>query len=204
MTGLKQQGAIEAFLRAHDLPKHDLDHATVAERVGIVRFHLDGALVHLERLLVLSHMHEGVAEIGQRDREVGLQRDCPLLAPPRLFVIAEVEMHGCEVVMGIVQARIERDHALQQLFRLLEAPAVMGAHTEQMDSVDVIRKGLQYLTAQRLGLGISALAIGVRRRGDDGVGLLHQFLLQSRVLECARAAAAVLQGVSPEDALGRV
>ncbi|WP_319332954.1 hypothetical protein [Bradyrhizobium sp.] len=52
---------------------------------------------------------------------------------------------------------------------------------------------MQDLTAERLGLRISALAIGARRGGDDGVGLLLQLLLQSRVLECARADASALQ-----------
>ncbi|MGY4370597.1 acetolactate synthase small subunit [Bradyrhizobium sp. LB1.3] len=127
-----------------------------------------------------------------------------LLAPLRLLVVAEVEMHGREVIMGIVQTGIDGNHALKQLLRLLQAPAVMRAHAEQVRSIDMIRKRFEYLTAERLGLGISALAIGGRSGGEDGVRLLHQFLLQSRILECARAGAAALQGVSPEDGPGRV
>ncbi|MGY4437121.1 hypothetical protein ACVWWO_009598 [Bradyrhizobium sp. F1.13.1] len=108
-------------------------------------------------------------------------------------------MHGREVVVGIMQARIECNHVLEQLLRLLQAAAVMRAHAEQMHRVDMIRQRFQDIPAECFGLGISALAIGRSRGGEDGVRLFHQFLLQSRVLECARAAAAALQGVSPED-----
>ncbi|MGY4595445.1 hypothetical protein ACVWXL_003191 [Bradyrhizobium sp. GM22.5] len=104
--------------------------------------------------------------------------------------------------MGIVQARIEHNHALEQLLRLLQAPAVMRAHAEQVQSVDMIGQRFKDLPAECFSLSISALAIGGSRGGEDGVRLLHQFLLQSRVLECARAAAA-LQGVSPEDGPGQ-
>ncbi|MGY4595446.1 hypothetical protein ACVWXL_003192 [Bradyrhizobium sp. GM22.5] len=72
VTGLKQQGAVEAFLGAHDLSKHNLDHTAIAERVGIIRLDLDGALMQLERLFVLPQMHQRVAEVGQRDRKIRL------------------------------------------------------------------------------------------------------------------------------------
>src|SRR3954462_14272520 len=107
-------------------------------------------------------------------------------------------MHGGKIVVRIMQARIECNHALEQLLRLLQPPAVMRAHAEQMHRVDMIRQRFQDIPAECFGLGISALAVGGSRGGEDGVRLLHQFLLQSRVLERARAAAA-LQGVSPED-----
>jgi hypothetical protein len=113
-------------------------------------------------------------------------------------------MHGGEVVESIMLARIERNHALEQLLGLLQVPAVMRAHAEQVHRVDMIGQRLQDIPTECFGLGISTPAIGGSRGGEDGVRLLHQFLLQSRVLECARAAAAALQGVSPEDGPGRV
>ncbi|MGY4437122.1 hypothetical protein ACVWWO_009599 [Bradyrhizobium sp. F1.13.1] len=72
VTGLKQQGAVEAFLGPHDLSKHNLDHAAIAECIGIVRLDLDCAFVQLDRLPVLTQMHQRVAEVGQRDRKIRL------------------------------------------------------------------------------------------------------------------------------------
>lgn len=143
----EQQGAIETFLGAHDLSKHYLDHSAIAERIGVVRLDLDCALVQFERLFVLPQMHQRIAEVGQRDHEIRLQRDGPLLTPPRLLEITEVEVHGRQVVMGVMQARIERNHALEQLPGLLQAAAVMRTHPEQVQGVDMIRKRFQDLTA---------------------------------------------------------
>jgi hypothetical protein len=72
-----------------------------------------------------------------------------------------------------------------------------------MRGVEMIRNNLQDLAAERIGLGIPPLTIGTRRSRDDGLGLLLQLLLQPRILECARAGAA-LQGISPEDGWWRV
>ncbi|WLA69687.1 hypothetical protein QNN01_24385 [Bradyrhizobium diazoefficiens] len=105
--------------------------------------------------------------------------------------------------MGLVRTRIDRDRALEQLLRLFQAPALLHRQAEQVRGVEMIRNGLHDLAAERLGLRIPALAIGACRGRDDGVRLLFQFLLQSRILECARAGAA-LQGVSPEDGPRRV
>ncbi|MGY4469861.1 hypothetical protein ACVWWK_005570 [Bradyrhizobium sp. LB9.1b] len=116
----------------------------------------------------------------------------------------EVQVHGREIVIGLVRTRIDRDRTLEQLSRLLDAPAMTHAQAEQVSGVEMIGHGLQDLAAESIRLRISALAIGARRSGDDGVRLLLQFLLQSRVLECARAGAAALQGISPEDGPGRV
>ncbi|WP_257180945.1 MULTISPECIES: hypothetical protein [unclassified Bradyrhizobium] len=81
--------------------------------------------------------------------------------------------------------------------RLIETPELLHAQAEDMHGVEMIRNGLHDLAAECLALGIPALAIGARRGRDDRIGLLLQLLLQPRILECARAGAA-LQGVSPE------
>ena len=65
----------------------------------------------------------------------------------------------------------------------------------------LLRQLIQDLAAERLGLRIPALAIGRIRGRNDRVRLLLQFLLQSRILERARAGAAALQGFSPEAAV---
>src|SRR4051812_30796389 len=86
------------------------------------------------------------------------------------------------------------------LFRCLELSARECAQAKQVQGAEMLRKFIQYLAAERLGLRIPALAIGRIRGRNDRVRLLLQFLLQSRVLERARAGAAALQGFSPEDA----
>jgi hypothetical protein len=66
-----------------------------------------------------------------------------------------------------------------------------------MRGVEMIRDLVHNFAAKHLGLRVSALPECLNRDGHDRVRLLLQLLLQSRVLECARAGAA-LQSLSPE------
>ena len=99
--------------------------------------------------------------------------------------------------MGIRRTRIERRRALEQLLRLVQPPAIIRAQAEQVSGVEMIRNLRQNPAAECLDLRVSALAECLNRGGHECVRLLLQFLLQSRVLECARAGAA-LQSLSPE------
>jgi hypothetical protein len=198
MTRLKHQSAIETLLGALELALDQLRHAAIAECIGIVRLQPDSAFVQFDRLLAEADVQQRIAEIGQSDRRIRLQRNGLLLACAGVLKFLEIEIHGPEIAMGIGRTRIEHNRALEQLLRLVEPPAIIRAQAEQVCGVEMIRNLRQNLTAERLNLRISALSERLNRDGHDRVRLLLQLLLQSRVLECARAGAA-LQSLSPED-----
>jgi len=198
MARLKREGVIETLLGAFGPPDHQLRHATVAEGIGVIGPQPDGAFVQSDRLFAEANVQERIAEIGQGDRTIRLQRDGLLLACPGVLEFLEVEIHGAEIAMGVRRARIERNRALEQFLRLLKPPALIGAQAEHMRGVEMIRNLLYDPAAERLGLRKSALPESLDRDGHDGVRLLPQLLLQSRILKCARADSA-LQGLSPED-----
>ncbi len=196
MTRLKREGAIETLLRALELPFDQLRHATIAECIGIVRLQPDSAFVQLDSLLGEAHVQQRIAEIGQGDRRIRLQRNGFLLACASVLKLLEGEIHCPEIAMGIGRTWIEHGRALEQLLRLIEAAAIIRAQAKQVRGVEMIRNLRQNPPAECLDLCVSALPECLNRGGHERVRLLPQFLLQSRVLECARAGAA-LQSLSP-------
>src|SRR4051812_44501264 len=195
---LKSEGAIETPLGALELTFDQLRHAPIAKCIGIVRLQPDSAFVQLDSLLGEAHVQQRIAEIGQGDRRIRLQRNRLLLACASVLKLLEGEIHCSEITMGIGRTRIERRRALEQLLRLVQPPAIIRAQAEQVSGVEMIRNLRQNPAAECLDFRVSALPECLNRGGHERVRLLLQFLLQPRVQECARAGAA-LQSLSPED-----
>ena len=153
----------------------------------------DRAIVHFDSLLDALEVQKGIAEVGQGHREAGLQRDGPLQGRTRVLIFPKCEMRGSQIGKCLCRAWVDRYGIFECLFRCLELSARECAQAKQVQGAEMLRKFIQDLAAERLGLRIPALAIGRIRGRNDRVRLLLQFLLQPRVLERARAGAAALQ-----------
>src|SRR6266702_8755472 len=180
-----------------------LRQATIAQRIDIVGLQPNGAIVQFDGLLDAVQVQQGIAEVGQGHREARLQRDGPLQVRARFLILPKCEMRSSQIGKGVCRARVDGHGMLESLSCFLQVPTRKRAQSKQMQSAEMIRKLIQDLTAEYLRLRISALIMGCDRGGEDGVRLLLEFLLQSRVVERARSGAA-LQSCSPTDGPRRV
>jgi hypothetical protein len=71
----KRQGTFKTLSGLLGLPEPQLRHAAIAIGVGKVGLQSDGAVMQFDHLVGQAEVHQRIAEIGQRDRQAGFERD---------------------------------------------------------------------------------------------------------------------------------
>ena len=143
------------------------------------------------RLLETEQVHQRIAEMGERCREVRPEGDGALVSGAGLLVAAEPEQRQAEIRLGFGRPRIALDCARQDEHRLVETAAVAFGHAEQMQGAEMRGQVLQDLLAQRLSFRLSAFPIGLDGGRQQRVRLLLGPFLEPCVLKGPRPDAAL-------------
>ena len=110
-------------------------------------------------------------------------------------------MRGSQIVKCLCRAWVDRYGIFEHLFRYLELSARECAQAKQVKALEMLRKFIQDLAAERLGFRIPALAIGRIRAAEMIASACFFNFFCNRAFWNARAPAPLLcKDISPEDA----
>jgi hypothetical protein len=122
---------------------------------------------------MLAVAQQGHAQIVMSIRIVGRAAHRPAVAGDALGQTAQGTERDARVVVGRGEARVDPDRRLETLQRLLRTAALQRDQPQQVQRLDVVRRPLQRLFAERRGLRETPGLAQLGRLGEELPGVMR-------------------------------
>jgi len=181
---LAGQGALGAVERGLRLAQVEQGRRAVAGRLRVGRPERQRALVAVHRLLRPPELAQRIAAVRERHGIAGMQAQGLVVGGQCIGAAAQILQGSAQVAVGRRLGRVDGDGLADQRHRPRGVALLAMDHAEQVQGVELVRRGGQHRAVQVLGLRQPAcLVVGdglLQQRGDVMLSCLFHYRLSNR------------------------